>query len=234
MERANESETPHREPDVPAVIERKPPRHLVFDLDGTIGNPARGIARSMNYALASFGFDPIPEHSVSKYIGPPIEDTFRSLTSVDSACIAQLVSKFRERYSDVGYSENVLYPVMPEILGYLVGKGIPLGVCTTKRTDFAERILDLFGIRECFQFVNGGDVGIRKEQQLKYLLTDRKIDRSATMIGDRAVDIGAAHANGLRAVGVLWGHGTEAELIEAEAQLLLSDPGQLMALADTA
>ncbi|AMC34292.1 HAD family hydrolase [Janthinobacterium sp. B9-8] len=36
------------------------------------------------------------------------------------------------------------------------------------------------------------------------------------MIGDRAVDLQAAHINGLNACGLLWGYGTLSEL-EAES-----------------
>lgn len=32
------------------------PRFLVFDLDGTISDPAVGIGRSINYALEHFGY----------------------------------------------------------------------------------------------------------------------------------------------------------------------------------
>jgi phosphoglycolate phosphatase len=208
-------------------------RCLVFDLDGTISDPALGIVRSINHALAAFGFDPRSETCVSNYIGPPIDDVFRTLVPLaKSDLVTRLVSKYRERYSDVGYSENVLYSGISENLQYLVRRRIPLGVCTTKRVDFAERILKHFEIRDYFEFVNGGDVGIQKRQQLENLLTERVIDHAAAMIGDRSVDIEAAHANGLSSVGVLWGHGTEAELIEAGAQLLLSCPSQLGELAD--
>jgi len=142
-------------------------RQLVFDLDGTISDPALGIARSVNYALRAFGLDLIPEDIVSDYIGPPIDVTFRRLApSAEEDCIVQLVSKFRERYSDVGYSENVLYPGIPEALSYLVGRGSLLGICTTKRVDFAERILKQFAIRDLFRFVNGGDVGIEKAARM--------------------------------------------------------------------
>lgn len=203
-------------------------RSLVFDLDGTISDPALGIARSMNHALAAFGFDPVSERCISKYIGPPIDDAFRALVPLaEGDLVMCLVSKFRERYSDVGYSENILYPGMSESLLYLVGRGIRLGVCTTKRVDFAERILKHFEIRDYFDFVNGGDVGIQKRQQLKSLLSEHVIDRGTAMIGDRSIDIEAAHANGLSSIGVLWGHGTETELREAGAQLLLSCPSQL-------
>jgi phosphoglycolate phosphatase len=35
------------------------------------------------------------------------------------------------------------------------------------------------------------------------------------MIGDRAEDIHAAHANGIPSIAVGWGYGSEAELAEA-------------------
>ncbi len=207
-------------------------RYLVFDLDGTISDPALGVARSINYALREFGLDPIPEDSVSDYIGPGIDNAFRRLVPPETeGRVPELVAKFRERYADVGYAENVLYPEIPEALQYLLNEGMTLGVCTTKRVDFAERILRHFELRDCFQFVSGGDVGIAKHQQLETLLLDGVITASASMIGDRVFDVLAAHANGMRSVGVLWGHGTEAELVEADAQVLLSQPRELMELA---
>ncbi|MBM3340721.1 MAG: hypothetical protein FJY56_01195 [Betaproteobacteria bacterium] len=50
------------------------------------------------------------------------------------------------------------------------------------------------------------------------------------MIGDRAVDIDAAKHNGLRAIGVLWGHGSRAELEAAAPHRLLHAPSELAAL----
>ena len=38
--------------------------------------------------------------------------------------------------------------------------GATLGLCTSKRADFAEQILALFGMRELFAFVSGGDSGV--------------------------------------------------------------------------
>ena len=52
---------------------------------------------------------------------------------------------------------------------------------------------------------------------------------AAVMIGDRAADVRAAHANGLRAIGVLWGYGSERELREAGAAVLCAEPRALAA-----
>jgi phosphoglycolate phosphatase len=168
---------------------------------------------------------------VSFVIGPPLDVSFRALTRVDDAAhLTARVAAYRERYAELGYAENVLYPGIPEVLQALRAAGRRLGVCSSKRVDFCEMILDLFGLRAHFEFVSGGDVGIPKSQQLGELLAQGAIDRRATMIGDRAVDVQAAQAHGLVSVGVLWGHGSRAELEAAGAHRLLAQPSDLLSL----
>jgi phosphoglycolate phosphatase len=53
------------------------------------------------------------------------------------------------------------------------------------------------------------------------------------MIGDRAADVIAAHANGLRSVGVLWGHGSRQELFGATPDRLLKAPADLKELTES-
>lgn len=205
-----------------------PPPFLVFDLDGTLSDPAVGIYRSINYALEHFGHSTIAEDDVAKYIGPPIDLSFRTIIGDSSpAHIATLVSKYRERYAEIGYSENVLYPGVPEALNTLALAGIPMGLCTAKRADFAERILKLFGLQHHFRFLSGGDIGIHKKQQLRALLDERMMASTSIMIGDRAFDIDAAKFNGLGSVGVLWGYGCFEELTMAGPNILLASPHHL-------
>lgn len=117
----------------------KIPAFLIFDLDGTISDPAAGIGRSLNYALSAFGYPILAEQDVSQYIGPPLDQTFRQLTqSTSQTHIQELVNKYRERYADVGYAENVLYPGIAEALASLAAQSMPLGLCTSKPLKFAE------------------------------------------------------------------------------------------------
>jgi phosphoglycolate phosphatase len=44
------------------------------------------------------------------------------------------------------------------------------------------------------------------------------------MVGDRKHDIEAAHANGLLAIGALWGFGSRRELVDAGADFLAELP----------
>ena len=209
------------------------PAFRIFDLDGTISDPAVGIGRSINFALQHYGYAPIQEGEVSQFIGPPLDQTFASIVGRSSPDhIGALVSKFRERYAEVGYAENVVYPGIPDVLRALDSAGIPLGLCTSKRVDFADSILRLFGIRHHFRFLSGGDIGVRKSDQLASLLADGVIDKSSTMIGDRAVDILAAKANALRSVAVLWGHGSIVELQSASPDAMFEFPHELANLAN--
>ncbi|MGE0704311.1 MAG: HAD hydrolase-like protein [Vicinamibacterales bacterium] len=206
---------------------------LTFDLDGTLSDPAVGIGRSLNYALEAFGHPALSALEVPRYIGPPLDWAFRQIVpNASHDTVLSLVAKYRERYQDVGYAENSLYPGIAEALAHLSTRGVQMGVCTSKRTDFAEKILEIFCLRHYFQFVAGGDIGITKGQQLRALLERGAICPSSTMIGDRAVDIEAAHANGLRAVGILWGHGTRAELVTAGSDGLLENPSDFASLLE--
>jgi phosphoglycolate phosphatase len=210
----------------------QPIAKLVLDLDGTISDPAIGICRSLNFALQHFGYATVPENDVGQYIGPPLDESFRSITRTTSPRhVAELVAKYRERYADVGYSENVIYPGMQETLASLAAAGVRLGVCTSKRSDFAEQILGMFQLRQYFQFVSGGDIGVTKASQLAALLTQSAVSPTSIMVGDRAVDVAAAKANGIRSAGVLWGHGTANELSSATPDHLLEHPEDLMKLA---
>lgn len=204
---------------------------ILFDLDGTLSDPLVGIGRSINYALSHFGYAELPLSELTVHIGPPLDQAFRSLTgSSSSSEMDGFVAKYRERYGEIGYSENVLYPAIPAVLQRLAGAGVTLGVCTSKRVDMAEKVLELFGLRSFFSFVNGAEIGTHKWQQIQTLLEEGVVTRSSVMVGDRAVDMTAAHRNGLHAAGVLWGHGSRDELAAEQPRYLFSSPEELLVL----
>ena len=206
--------------------------YLIFDLDGTISDPKEGIVRSINYSLEHHGFEMKNDTEIATHIGPPLDQTFFHLTQeTDNSLINSLVAKYRERYSETGYSENIMYDGMAQTLSLLYdSKKCKLAICTSKRVDFAEKILDLFGLLGLFRFVNGGDIGIEKWQQLSQLSNDGVISKNCVMIGDRSVDLKAAHINRIQSAGVLWGYGSEAELMKENPRHLFNKPAQLIEL----
>ena len=204
---------------------------VVFDLDGTISDPLPGFARSINHALALQGFAPRRPADLARFIGPPLDETMIELSdNADAAIRARLIADYRQRYGESGYAENTLYDGVPEALRALHEAGATLGVCTSKRVDFAEAILRHFGLRERFAFVSGGEIGVHKWQQLQALRAAGAVHDDTVMVGDRAVDITAAHRNGLQACGVLWGFGSLAELQAERPRHLAHAPDDLRRL----
>ena len=190
---------------------------LIFDLDGTLTDPRLGIVRSINHALGIHGLPLVSDELIVAEIGPPLDETFGKFVPPGSVgVIDSLVAAYRERYASVGFSENAVYPEIPEAVAELADSGWRLGVCTSKRRDFAEKILSLFGLLEHFAFVDGGDIGITKDAQLARLLSGEVIREDAVMIGDRGVDISAARNIGLVSIAVLWGFGGAEEIAAAK------------------
>jgi phosphoglycolate phosphatase-like HAD superfamily hydrolase len=64
-----------------------------------------------------------------------------------------------------------------------------------------------------------------RESFARLLEAERIAPSAAVMVGDRGSDVRAAHANAVRAVGVLWGYGTREELAGPDA--LVATPQEL-------
>lgn len=206
---------------------------LLFDLDGTLSDPLPGFARSINYALESVGLDTRSQQELAQYIGPPLEGTLEALTQSDNPdLIAVLVAKYRERYLDVGYGENALYPGVIDALQELQSAGQRMAVCTSKPERTARLVLDLFELDGYFGFVSGGGIGVAKWMQIEQLLARSSICARTVMIGDRAIDLSAGHRNDVFAGGVLWGYGTCAELEAESPAHLYEHPSDWLSLLD--
>ncbi len=203
----------------------------VFDLDGTLSNPAQGMLSSLNHALISQGFDKIPSNKINSFIGPPLESSLATLAgTTDAEVLRQLIASYRQHYKEQGFAENSLYDGIPRLLESLRQSGCTLGVCTAKTEPVARQILEHFAIADHFSFISGGDIGVRKGQQLERLLKSGEIDGQALMIGDRKFDLEAARENKLRSCGVLWGFGDHHELVGEKPDRLVSHPSELLEL----
>ena len=201
----------------------------LFDLDGTISNPLEGIHKSINHALLAFGHDAVTSAQVRSMIGPPLTEIFESILGpVDEANMIGLIDTYRERYADVGYTENIVYEGIPDMIHSLHDAGLRMGVCTSKRADYAGRIIDMFGLGDYFLFVDGGDVHITKATQIERLVASGIDATKTVMIGDRAVDIDAARRNSVASIGVAWGFGDHTELDQANADHIVHSPRELL------
>jgi phosphoglycolate phosphatase len=193
---------------------------IYFDLDGTLTNPKPGITRSIQYALARLDQPVPPENELTWCIGPPLHASLKKLVGTDALADRALLL-YRERFADIGLFENEAYHGIEETLSAIAAPGRRMFVATSKPAIYAERIIDHFGLRRYFQRVYGSELDgtrVDKVELLRYALDTAKVDPAqAIMIGDRSHDIVGARRNGMTAVGVLYGYGSEGELRDAGA-----------------
>lgn len=205
-------------------------RPVLFDLDGTISDPSEGITKSINHALIALHRDPHPVDQLHRFIGPPLFKIFSELLETeDEQLIMKGVLKFRERYFDIGYKENTLYPGILKVLDQLLSDGYPLYIVTSKRTDIAEKVLLYFRIDPYFKGVLGCGLKKDKAQVLSEVISGIRIgSKPHCMVGDRGSDIRAATYAGIDSIGVTWGFGSRKELKDAGAATIIDSISSLI------
>ena len=203
---------------------------VLFDLDGTLTDPMTGITKSVQYALKKFGIIEADLWNLTKFIGPPLTESFMNFYGFSEEEGKQAVEYYREYYSPTGIFENKVYDGLESMLQTLKDEKRTLAVATSKPEAFANRILEYFHLDSYFDFIGGALMNGRtdKAEVIAYVLGELEAEKKeAVMVGDREHDIKGAKKNGLCSIGVLYGYGTKAELQKAGADYLVSDMQEL-------
>lgn len=204
---------------------------LLFDLDGTLTDPAECITGSVRYAMEKMGHPVLPQEVLLKFIGPPLDEMFADVCGFTHSETQQAILYFREYFSETGIHQNRLYSGMAETLARLKAAGKRMYIATTKPSLYATQILETFEIAHYFNFVSGSELthaGSPKAEIVQRVLDETGIDpKKAVMIGDRLHDVVGAHKNGLPCIGLLLGYGGRQELEDAGADYIAEDLAQL-------
>ena len=211
-------------------------RAALLDLDGTLSDSRPGIVACFRHTLHELGHDPAAAGDLTWAVGPPIAASLQRLLELfgDDRVDAALTI-YRERYSAVGIYDCSVYPGVPGMLDGLRDAGFTMCVATSKRRDFADRVIDYLGLRSYVRGVYGAEPrgGLdRKQDLLAHILNVENLEANAcTMLGDRFHDIEAAKANAIRSIGALWGYGGREELEKAGADTIAATPDDVVTLA---
>jgi phosphoglycolate phosphatase len=185
----------------------------------------------MNAALVACGFEAREPASLHRYIGPPLAWAFAELTGepADGPVVADCVAAYRDVYPEVSIRDTRVFTGVPEMLDAL-GSRYPLGVATSKPRAYAEPLIEALGLRGFFAVVAAPDLSVLGESKTETVGAALAALGACggAMVGDRNVDMVAAVAHGLRAVGATWGMGSVTELRGAGADELVDTPAGLL------
>lgn len=205
--------------------------NILFDLDGTLSDPAEGIVNAIMHALDQLGIEEKSPAELTSFIGPPIVGSFRQRYRMNLEEANKAVAIYRKYYGSKGKFENQLYPGIPDLLHDMTGRGLKLYVATAKPEGFAREILEHFGIMGHFSGMVGATLDhsrSEKEDIIRLLLQHYRLEPArCLMVGDRMYDLEGARACGMKAIGVSYGHGSQRELELAAPLALARDVREL-------
>ena len=98
-------------------------KYIAFDLDGTLTDPEAGLTAGFAYALSKMGIDYGERKNLTRFIGPPLKDSFMKFYGFNEEKAEEAVEKYREYFRPYGVYENTVYEGIPELLSALHEKG---------------------------------------------------------------------------------------------------------------
>jgi len=201
---------------------------IVFDLDGTLIDSAKGIHRCVREVLAKRGHRSFDEEFLSKSIGVhPIDAIFKR--TVKKGEVEACVKEFKQRYARTLTQDVILLDGAKETLDALIEDSYKIAVYTLKMKGHALKVLNHFSIK-VDGILAGDEIGGDKSsgKGLRELL-ERLGSRAATsvIVGDQWSDISAGKKAGMKTVGVLSGMGSFEELNRFEPDYLIGSISDL-------
>ena len=210
---------------------------IAFDLDGTLTNPERGLLSAFVYAFKKLGVDYGTRESLKRFIGPPLYDEWQREFGWTFDEASEAVEIFREYYNVYGWWDNEVYEGIKEMLKRLKASGKKLVVATSKPEITAKKVLSLFELDGYFDYIAGASMN--GSEDLKWQILKRALDKvsadneTSILVGDRKFDAEGAKIVGIDSLGVLWGHGSEEELLASGVNYVVSTPEELLGLLDS-
>jgi phosphoglycolate phosphatase len=208
---------------------------VIFDLDGTLLDTVGDIAESANRALDAFGY---PRHSVASYrayVGDGLVNLAKKVLPPGSRSepeVQRFVDLYRDSYAVLWRATSGPFAGVSELLDGLAKRNVPMAVLSNKRDDFTRLcVRELLGSWH-FQVVRGERPGVPlKPSPDAALDVARELGFSpgqCLYVGDSEIDVETAKRAGMGCVGVLWGFRPREILVKAGAEILISEPGELL------
>ena len=189
--------------------------NILFDLDGTLTDPAEGIVNSVIYAMKKMNFENVDRSGLLHFIGPPLTDSFMNQCSVDQDTAELMITYYREYFSTSGKFENEVYKGVTDLLSELYRDGLNLFVATSKPTVFAKEILKHFNLDEYFIDIVGSNMDntrTSKAEIISHIIQMHSlIPSKCVMIGDTMHDLIGAKACHISSIAVAYGYGDKHE-----------------------
>lgn len=200
----------------------------LFDVDGTLLDSAADICGAVHEVLSTTPAAGVSEEFLRTYIGRHLLELFRDvLPEYTPAQIDELIARYRQVYPARGHASTRLYPGVKEALASLGGRK---STATTKGTPTTRAVLEMFGLIEHFEHVQGTD-GFPAKPEPDVIFASLQAlgarPEECLMVGDAPADMEAGRRAGVKICAVRYGYGKIEDLARYEPDFWIDDLREL-------
>lgn len=210
---------------------------VMFDLDGTLVETAPEITDAVNDTLRQFGWAPIDEDQVARWIGHGtgallVQAVARASGSTVPAVqvsdrLAAIGTVYEHWYAARCGTRSRLYPQVRETLAALRAQGTRLAIVTNKEARYTERVLGAHGLGAAFDRVVCGDtLATRKPDPAGVMACLREFGVApgrALFVGDSSIDAATARRAGVPVWLLPYGYNMGHTVESAEPDRVIDD-----------
>ena len=214
-------------------------RLIIFDFDGTLGDTRRNIVTTMQMTIAELHLPNRSEEECAATIGLPLAECFKTLfPDIQEELIPRCAETYRRFFNEnLKTIQPEAFPGVVETLSVLHQIGFTLTIASSRSRNSLMELTRNMGIADYISYILGADdvkEAKPKPEPVLKTLADMHYDASQTLVvGDMAVDIQMGANAGAKTCGVTWGNGTKDELVQAGADYIIDNIGELIGLVKT-
>ncbi len=209
----------------------------LFDLDGTLLDTISTISYYGNLALEKFGIESIETDEYKYFVGNGAKLLVERMLNFRNAYTEEMFDKVFEYYNEQ-YNADVKrytapYDGIEDLISELKSQGILTAVISNKPDYAACEAVKMFFKDGSFDIVHGQREGIKikpdPEGAVDILETLDVKPEETVYVGDTWIDMQTGKSLGAHTVGVLWGFRKYDELNTHGADIIISEPKEILA-----
>ena len=200
---------------------------IIFDFDGTLGDTRRNIVMTMQMTIKEMGLPYRSEEACAATIGLPLAGCFKAMfPDIDEALIPRCATTYRRLFNEnLQNFKPEAFPAVVETLAALKSQGFTMSIASSRSHNSLVELSQNMGIATYISYLIGADDVKQAKPHPEPVLNTLgalHFDASeALVVGDMAVDILMGARAGTKTCGVTWGNGTQSELEQAGADIII-------------
>ena len=208
---------------------------IILDFDGTLADTRGLIVKTMQQTLEALGLESRTDDQCAAMIGLPLKQAFTDLIPMTDEMGERCVETYRCIFNE----NNALYviPTFPhviETLHQLHEQGYTLTIASSRSNRSLMEFVNDMHLNELIPYVLGAEDVAQAKPHPDPVLQTLKVygckPEDALVVGDTWYDIEMGRRAGVRTCGVTYGNGTREELVNAGADFLIDDFGELASI----